>query len=671
MKYILKYIIDFSLLIYSVNSIKVNKMTKKEILSLDLKQYNGTEECPYYGYKSSFLTDNYPSKCRYTFYCIDDDNCQFDKNPDSPFFEFIDNEGNVHKYIKDFKDYNCKVDSDCLSNKCQYNICVNDGSSLFTECSDNYIVNEFNEFQQEMKCGKLDGVKCTDSSECAGGCSDICESHYEFYSINNEKKSNNEIQSNIKINKRSLDNFEFEFEMFFSIVYCLSFYSFGCFCCFCCFCCAPCRTKNKKPKNPIRYYNGNKIELNPEVFINICDEDEKDILSKKYQIKQGYLTVFEDKIRILRSFKEMNLPTKETKIFIKRDDMLKSSFDTIINLSLKEMKNTLRISYIGEKGIDAGGLLKDFFYQLSKEIGNPNYSLLQYSSGNSYELEINPQSSLDNPLYLKYFKFIGRLMGLAIFNKQYFPLSFTLLFYKRLLGKEPEFSDLKFVDSQIYKNLKWLKENNNAKDLCLTFSIEEVDCFDNHKNVELKEGGSNIEVTDENKNEYIDLVLKYKFNNDKDEEQFNALKEGFFEIIPHEICDILNEFDLKFLISGVNLIDIEDWERNTAYQGYTVKDPTIINFWKCVKEFSNEQRTQLLIFATGSSQVPITGFKDLQNNSNNLEPFTLKNTGNVDDLPISHTCFNRIDLPPYTSCEQLKEKLLRAITEGVTDFQRE
>jgi len=94
---------------------------------------------------------------------------------------------------------------------------------------------------------------------------------------------------------------------------------------------------------------------------------------------------------------------------------------------------------------------------LSKEIGNPNYSLLQYSSGNSYELEINPQSSLDNPLYLKYFKFIGRLMGLAIFNKQYFPLSFTLLFYKRLLGKEPEFSDLKFVDSQIYKNLKWLK----------------------------------------------------------------------------------------------------------------------------------------------------------------------------------------------------------------------
>jgi len=48
-------------------------------------------------------------------------------------------------------------------------------------------------------------------------------------------------------------------------------------------------------------------------------------------------------------------------------------------------------------------------------------------------------------------------MGLAIFNKQLFPVSFTLLFYKRLLGKEPEFSDLKFVDSQIYKNLKWLK----------------------------------------------------------------------------------------------------------------------------------------------------------------------------------------------------------------------
>ena len=90
------------------------------------------------------------------------------------------------------------------------------------------------------------------------------------------------------------------------------------------------------------------------------------------------------------------------------------------------------------------------------EIGNPNYSLLKYSNNNSYELEINPISSI-NPEHLSYFKFIGRIMGLAIFHKQYLSLNFTLLFYKRLLNKPLEFSDLEFIiDTVVYKNIKWL-----------------------------------------------------------------------------------------------------------------------------------------------------------------------------------------------------------------------
>jgi len=48
-------------------------------------------------------------------------------------------------------------------------------------------------------------------------------------------------------------------------------------------------------------------------------------------------------------------------------------------------------------------------------------------------------------------------MGLAIFHKQYLSLSFTLLFYKKLLNKPLEFSDLEYVDPEIYKNINWLK----------------------------------------------------------------------------------------------------------------------------------------------------------------------------------------------------------------------
>jgi len=102
-------------------------------------------------------------------------------------------------------------------------------------------------------------------------------------------------------------------------------------------------------------------------------------------------------------------------------------------------------------------LYRDFFFHISKEIRNPDYLLLQPSPYNSYELEINPKSNIGNPLYLKHFKFIGRIIGLAILNQQNIPISFTIPLYKKLLEKTLEFYDLKFVDPDIYKNINWLK----------------------------------------------------------------------------------------------------------------------------------------------------------------------------------------------------------------------
>jgi len=94
---------------------------------------------------------------------------------------------------------------------------------------------------------------------------------------------------------------------------------------------------------------------------------------------------------------------------------------------------------------------------MSEIIGNPNYSLFKYSHDNSYELEINPISSVVEPNYLQYYRFIGRVIGLAILNKQHIPISFIFLIYKRLLNKPLVFSDLEYVDSELYRNLQYLK----------------------------------------------------------------------------------------------------------------------------------------------------------------------------------------------------------------------
>jgi len=238
-----------------------------------------------------------------------------------------------------------------------------------------------------------------------------------------------------------------------------------------------------------------------------------------------------------------------------------------------------------------------------------------------------------------------------------------------LLNKPLELSDLKYYDPEIYKSITWLKNNEGAENLYLTFETEKEDCYGEHKKIELKPNGANIFVNDSNKNEYIDLIIKSKLNNGNDEEQFNSLKEGFYEIVPKNINTFYDENDLKFVLSGITEIDIDDWENNTEYEGYTKDDITIVNFWNCVRSLDSDKQTQLLIFVTGNSQAPVTGFKDLQGSNKKIQHFKIKRYGNPDDLPVSHTCFNRIDLPPYTSKTQLKQKLLRSIAEGLNGFQ--
>ncbi|ORX83736.1 HECT-domain-containing protein [Anaeromyces robustus] len=352
-----------------------------------------------------------------------------------------------------------------------------------------------------------------------------------------------------------------------------------------------------------------------------------------------------------------------TPIRINRNNLFNDTYNVFMNTPPQELKKRLGIIYEGEIGIDAGGLLRDFFYQISKEFGNPDYSLFKYTNENSYELEINPDSGLNDFNHLYYFKFIGRMIGLAIFHKQYFSVYFNILLCKKILNKKLEFSDLKYIDSQMFENLNNLKNNDGAENLSLTFAMDIENSFGEHKTIELKPNGENIDVNDSNKNEYIELVAKHKLNNTN--EQIDYLKQGFYEIIPYNINSLLDEVDLRFLISGISKIDVNDWEKNTNYEGYTKNDITIINFWKCVKKFNNENLTKLLLFVTGNSQVPVTGFKDLLGSGGRIQKFTIKKVEMIteNDLPKSHTCFNRIDLPPYTSYTLMKQKLLRAFYE--------
>lgn len=104
----------------------------------------------------------------------------------------------------------------------------------------------------------------------------------------------------------------------------------------------------------------------------------------------------------------------------------------------------------------------------------------------------------------------------------------------------------------------------------------------------------------------------------------------------------------------------DDWTKFTDYRGYEMNDEVIQWFWTCVRSWPPERKSRLLQFATGTSRIPVNGFKDLQG-SDGPRRFTIEKSGDPSQLPKSHTCFNRIDLPPYKDYASLEHKLTLAV----------
>uniref|UniRef100_A0A3B4FJ17 E3 ubiquitin-protein ligase n=1 Tax=Pundamilia nyererei TaxID=303518 RepID=A0A3B4FJ17_9CICH len=278
-----------------------------------------------------------------------------------------------------------------------------------------------------------------------------------------------------------------------------------------------------------------------------------------------------------------------------RNNIFEESYRRIMSLKRPDvLKARLWIEFESEKGLDYGGVAREWFFLLSKEMFNPYYGLFEYSATDNYTLQINPNSGLCNEDHLSYFKFIGRVAGMATYQ------------------------------------------------------------------VDLKPSGSDMVVTNDNKKEYIDLVIQWRFVN-RVQKQMNAFLEGFTELIQIDLIKIFDENELELLMCGLGDVDVNDWRQHTVYKnGYCPNHPVIQWFWKVVLLMDAEKRIRLLQFVTGTSRVPMNGFAELYG-SNGPQLFTIEQWGTPDKLPRAHTCFNRLDLPTYESFEDLREKLLMAV----------
>uniref|UniRef100_A0A8C4I4Y3 HECT-type E3 ubiquitin transferase n=1 Tax=Dicentrarchus labrax TaxID=13489 RepID=A0A8C4I4Y3_DICLA len=367
------------------------------------------------------------------------------------------------------------------------------------------------------------------------------------------------------------------------------------------------------------------------------------------------------KLKILRQELSQQQPQAgHCRIEVSREEIFEESYRQVMKMRPKDLWKRLMVKFRGEEGLDYGGVAREWLYLLSHEMLNPYYGLFQYSRDDIYTLQINPDSAV-NPEHLSYFHFVGRIMGMAVFHGHYIDGGFTLPFYKQLLGKPITLDDMESVDPDLHNSLVWILDNDITGVLDHTFCVEH-NAYGEIIQHELKPNGKSIPVTQDTKKEYVRLYVNWRFLRGI-EAQFLALQKGFNEVIPQHLLKAFDEKELELIVCGLGKIDINDWKSNTRLKHCTPDSNIVKWFWKAVESFDEERRARLLQFVTGSSRVPLQGFKALQGAAG-PRLFTIHQIdASTNNLPKAHTCFNRIDIPPYEHYDKLYDKLLTAIEE--------
>jgi hypothetical protein len=384
------------------------------------------------------------------------------------------------------------------------------------------------------------------------------------------------------------------------------------------------------------------------------------------------LLPFQQKCEWIRNqFSSLRVPWEDghIKLKVRRASILSDSIEGLESIQGADMHKTFRFEFLGEPGLDAGGVAREWYTLISQQLFNPDLGLFLYSSANQMCMHINPNSSIANERHLKSFHFAGRVLGKALMDGQIIPVHLVQPLYKHLMGFPITLRDLEHIDSEVYRSLIDLLDIDDVSMLYLDFSVTE-DRLGLQMTIPLVPGGSDILVTNENIVEYLKEQLKYRLLG-RYKEQLRELLKGFYDVVPEPLLAVLNFQELELLLHGLPNIDLDDWQKHTDYTGEFVgnTDHKVIKwFWEIIRSYSQENRAKLLQFSTGTSGVPVQGFGFLQGNDGNIRRFTIHGDKNVKIFPRSHTCFNRIDMPIYANKAEMQKYLTLAIQCESTGF---
>lgn len=392
---------------------------------------------------------------------------------------------------------------------------------------------------------------------------------------------------------------------------------------------------------------------------------------------------FEERVQMFREFvKADKLARRMTgevvgpgpgsiEIAVRRDHIVEDGFAQLNSLGSK-LKSCVNVSFVNEcglpeAGLDYGGLFKEFLTDLAKAAFDPRYGLFMQTSTDERLLFPHPSARIiANGVQM--IEFLGRIVGKALYEGILLDYCFSHVFVRKLLGRYSFLDELSGLDPELHRNLVYLKHyEGDVRDLSLDFTVTE-EVFGNRVVIELRPGGANMTVTNENRLQYVHAMADYKLNR-QIQPLINAFRRGLSDLISPSWLSLFNAREFNQLLSGgEHDFDVDDLRNNTRYTGgYSESSRTIKLFWEVVKGLEPGERCALLKFVTSCSRAPLLGFKHLQ------PTFTIHKVAcdtplwamiggqDVERLPSTSTCYNTLKLPTYKRLSTLRSKLLYAI----------
>jgi hypothetical protein len=306
----------------------------------------------------------------------------------------------------------------------------------------------------------------------------------------------------------------------------------------------------------------------------------------------------------------------------------------------------LAVTFRGEEATDFGGVSREFFHLLAARMFSPDYGMFAKVGRDKYWFRAGEAA-------LPEYRLLGTIVAVAVSNHIVLPIRFPILLYTKMLGMAPGRDDLAEIDPLLvesFQRLEGMRERGeNIEDSMLTFSAT-IDNFGAPLEVPFTPNGQETRVTNGNLDTYIFLYVEWRCN-DCVVRQFEGFMSGFLKIFGIRDLEMFMPEELDLLVSGVEVIDWEELKRNTKYIDYTEESATIRFFWAVFDELSQDHKRKLLQFTTGTDRAPIEALR-----------IKIRREGRRDALPIAHTCMLTLCLPPYERKEELRDKLLIALT---------